>query len=130
MAPPRSPFVPGDQGPTVVGSGLDKIDFVAARLSVFGNEEIAGGVPRKALRIPVAVGIDIGSLEGIVRRHLSVACHAEDLAGQAAEVLRQCTVFGPARRDIHKSVGTDRDASSIVEPVTRNAREQHARLSL
>jgi hypothetical protein len=103
-------------GLTVVGAPPYEIDFVTTRLSVFGNEQVACLVPRKPLRIPVAERVDVRTLEGIVLRHLSVSRPAQDLARQTAEVLRQRTVFRPARGDVQMPIGADCDASAVVEP--------------
>jgi hypothetical protein len=63
----------------------------------------------------VAVGVDVRSLERIVLRHLPTLSHAQDLARQAAEVLREPAILRPPRRDIQMSVGTYGDASAIVK---------------
>src|SRR5688572_1333824 len=77
----------------------------------------------------MAVGVDVRSLERIVLWHPSVPLHAQNLAGQAAEVLGQRTIFNPTRRDIEMPVGADGDATAVVKSVTRNPGKQYARLS-
>src|SRR5215204_148847 len=73
-------LVSGDQRPAVVGSRPYEIDLVVTDLSVLGDEQFACAVPGKSLRVPMAVGINVRSLEWIVLWHLPAWSHAQDLA--------------------------------------------------
>ena len=113
-------FVSRYRGPAVIGSRPDEIDLVTSRLSVFGDEQAARAIPGKSLRVTVTVRVDVGTCERVVRGHLAVPRHAQDFAGQTAEVLREFSTRRPPRGDIQMPVRTDGEAPTIVQMVARD----------
>src|SRR5215208_3846245 len=58
-----------DLGPTVVLPGLDDVDLIVASLTELGSVEPTTRVPREALHVAVAVGVDGATRERVVRGH-------------------------------------------------------------
>jgi len=120
---------PWAKRPAVVRAGPDPVDLVVAGFAVLDHEQLAGRIPGHALRIAMAQGIDERARERVVLRRLAVQRHPQDLARQAAHVLRPLAVRGPAGGGVQVPVRPDGDAAAVVEPVARDAGHQHAGLA-
>src|SRR5262249_38514767 len=84
-----------DNRPSIVGAGLDDIDFVSTHRAVLAGPDFTSvGVNRHSLRIAVSVGINLrlGTRpldEGIIGRDTPVVVEANNLSVVLAEILRK-----------------------------------------
>ncbi len=102
-----------DHRPAVVQSGLGDVDLVAALRRVLVDPQLAGlGVQRRALRVAVAVGPDLGPAavdadEGVVGGDRAVRIDANHVAPVDLEVLRALALAAVADRDEQRAVARE-----------------------
>ena len=105
-----------NDGPPVVGAGLYAVDLVVTHGAVLRGEELAGdGMPRQALGVAVAEGVDGRAGEGVVLGNSAVLVDSEDLACQGVEVLGQGRGCGVAGGYVELTVGPKLDAPAVVD---------------
>ena len=111
----------GDDGPAVVETFFDEVEFVATAGAVLGVEEFAGDrVEGEALRVAVAVAPDGGvgfgvTDEGIIRRDAAVVVEAVDFAVGARDVLGVFALAAFADAEEEIALAIEGDAAAEVD---------------
>ena len=103
----------GDHRPAVIRAAADAVEFVAAPCAVFVDQQFAGEVQRRALRVAVAERPNFRQRrrrERIVGRNRAVARHANDFAVMVRERLRFFRIAAVADGQKQISVGGFHDA--------------------
>src|SRR5581483_8465891 len=91
----------GDGRPAVVAAPPDDVDLIGAGRPVLGRQEVAGDrIEGQAERVAQAVSEDRRAGEGIIGWDGAVRVNAQDLAAQAAEVLRGVLRLRIAQGDV------------------------------
>ena len=122
-----------DHRPAEIRAFLDAVHFIPATCSVFGDPQLTVTVHRRALRVAMTVGPDLGLNacgvhERIVRRHSTGLCNAQDRSVVQAAIL--CCVIRPtiADRDEQCPVSRLHDARAEMSSPARPGRDFENRL--
>src|SRR5918998_2095441 len=110
-----------DLGPAVVASRDYTIDLVVGVLAELARVELAVCVPRQALHVAVAVGVERVARELVVSGHLSFGGEAQDLTSQGVGVLGTRTIARVAGAHVQVAVRSEGDPPAIVVGVDGDA---------
>ncbi len=102
----------------------DVVDLVGEVLAEFRGVQQACFVPGEPLNIAVAVAVDRGAGERVVRGDRAVAGDAQDLAGEVG-ALGVRGVARVARGHVQHAVGAERDAPAVAGLAPGDAGEDH-----